>query len=86
VQKDATEASHLGSQVNWTLFQYQEIKAILGSSPIEGTTTKEKAIYINKAHMSKYPTVLIGMPLTPSRPISFSDADVLAVHFRTIMP
>jgi len=84
--QEATEALQPESHVNWTLIQYQIIKAIFGPSPIEGTTTKEKAIYINKARMSKYPIVLIGPPLTLSRLISFSDADVLAVHFRTMMP
>ena len=43
--------------------------------------SKDKAIYINETRRSKYPTVLTDPPLTPSRPNSFSDADIMVVHF-----
>ena len=59
--------------------QYLEVDTIFDASPIEGTTSREKAIYIKKARRSKYPMVLTGPPLTPSRPISFSDSDVSVV-------
>jgi len=43
--------------------QYREIDVIFGASPIEGTSSRERVIYINKAHKSKYPTVLTSQPL-----------------------
>ena len=48
----------------------QEVNTIFGASLIKGITAKDKAIYINEAHRSEYPTVLTNLPPTPSRPIS----------------
>ena len=42
---------------------------------------KEKAIFINEAYRSKYPTMVANPPLTLSRQISFSDKNAMAVHF-----
>ena len=81
VQKDAPEASQQEDQVSRTLIQYREVNTIFGASPIEGITAKEKAFYINEARRSIYPTMLTNSPLSSSRPISFSDADAMVVHF-----
>jgi len=62
VQKEALEATQQESQVNQTLIQYREVNAIFSTSLIEDLTNKEKAIYINEVHRSKYPTVLIDLP------------------------
>ena len=77
VKKGAPEFPQLESQA----IQYWEINAIFDASPIEGPTSRERAIYINEARMSKYPTVLTGPPLAPSEPISFSDSYGSAMHF-----
>ena len=68
-------------QANQTLIQYREVNTIFGASSIEGITAKKKAIYINEARRSRYPTVLTDPPPTSSRPISVSDANAMAVHF-----
>ena len=41
----------------------------------------KRAIYINEARTSKYPTVLTGPSLALTKPISFSDSDASAVLF-----
>jgi len=63
------------------LIDYKEVKTIFGACLLEGTTSKEKAIYINEARRSNYPTLLIGLPPFPSRSVSFTEADACAVHF-----
>jgi len=47
----APEVPQLESQV----IQYRKINAIFSASPIEITTSRERAIYINEARRSKYP-------------------------------
>ena len=42
---------------------------------------QKRSIHINEARKSKYPAVLTGPPLAPSKPISFSDSDASTVHF-----
>jgi len=69
------------SKVNQTLIQYREVNAIFDTSPIKGITTKENVINIKEAFSGKYLTVCTNLPLTPSRLISFSDANALVVHF-----
>jgi len=38
-----------------TLIQYQEVNAIFRNSPIEGTTAKERILYVNEAQRDDYP-------------------------------
>ena len=56
------------------LISYKEVEAIFSACPLEGATSKKKAIYINEARRIKYPTVLTSPPLAPSKPISFSSS------------
>ena len=51
--------------------------SIFGASPIEDTTTKERAIYVNMARCM----VLMGPPSTLSRLVTFSDVDTHVVLF-----
>ena len=45
---------HLGS----TLVQYREVNTIFDNSPIEGTTTKERTLYVNEACRDSHPTIV----------------------------
>ena len=46
----------IGFWANNALVSYKEVEAIFGACPLEGTSSKEKAIYINEARRSNYPT------------------------------
>ena len=63
------------------LVQYQEVNAIFENSPIEGTTTKERTIYVNKAQRGNYPAIVTRPPISPDRPVSFSEEDSYPMHF-----
>ena len=75
--KVSSETSQLEGQV----IQDREVDTIFGASRIEGSTSRERAIYISEARKAIYPTMLTGLPLAPSKPVSFSDSDALTVHF-----
>jgi len=81
VQKEAPEAQHQKSQTSRDLVNYREVDGIFGACPLEGTTSRKRSVYINEACRTEYPAVLVGPPLTPSRPIMFSKADAYVVHF-----
>ena len=47
---------------------------------MEGTATKERTIYVNKAQRDNY-LPIVTRPLTsPGRPVSFSKEEVYSVH------
>jgi len=64
-----------------TLIQYREVNAIFWSSPIEGTITKERTIYVNKAWRDNYLTITTRHPTSPGGPVFFSEEDAYSVHF-----
>ena len=63
------------------LVQYRKVNAIFGNSPMDGTTTKEKTIFINEARRDNYQAIVTGPPTSPGRLVSFSEEDVHSVHF-----
>jgi len=64
-----------------TLFQYQGINAIFENSPIEGTTAKERTLYVNEVRRDDYPTIMT-LPFTPpDRPVFFSKEDSFPMRF-----
>ena len=69
------------SPTSHALVNYQEVDGIFRSCPLKGTSSKEWSIYINEARRTNYMTVMIGLPLIPSKPIMFSEADACPVHF-----
>ena len=75
------KASPEDSQPEGQVVQYREVNTICGASPIEDSTSRERAIYIRKARKAIYPTVLTGPPLALCKPVSFSDSDASIVHF-----
>lgn len=77
VHRDAPKTSRPKGQATQALFHYRELNAIFGFSLIEGTTVKERAIYVNMARRM----VLTGPPLTLTRLITFSDANTDVVLF-----
>ena len=85
LQKEIFEDQQQRNPASNALVIYRETGVIFGASPLEGTTSREKAIYI-EARRSNYPTVLIGPPLFPSRRISFSEVDPAMCTSRTIRP
>jgi len=48
---------------------------------MEGTTTKERTIYVNKARRDNYPTIVTCPPTSPDKVVSFSKEDAYFVHF-----
>ena len=48
---------------------------------MEGTTTKEKTIYVNEAWRDNYLAIISRPPTSPGKPISFSEENVYFVHF-----
>ena len=84
VQRDVSETSRLEGQATRALVYCREVNAIFGASPIEGTTTKERAIYVNMGCRM----VLTGPPSIPSRPITISNVDdhtILFPHNNTLV-
>jgi len=77
VHRDVPETSRSEGQATQALIHYRKVNAIFDTSLIEGTTAKERAIYVNIARWM----VLTGPPSTPSRQITFSDADAHNVLF-----
>ena len=63
------------------VIQYQEIDAIFGAFTIEGSTSREQAIYVSEARKAIYSTALTGPPLALSKQVSFSDSEASTVHF-----
>ena len=57
------------------------MNAIFGSSPIEGTTIKERTIYVNKARRDNYPAIATRPPTSLDGPAFFSEEDAYFVHF-----
>jgi len=43
------------------------MNAIFENSPIEGTTTKDRTIYVNEAQMDNYPAIVTRSPTSPGR-------------------
>jgi len=54
VQKRAPEAQQQGNMANHALSSYKEVEAIFDTCPLEGTVSKENAIYINEACRTNY--------------------------------
>jgi len=67
-------------QAGNTLIQYKKVNAIFSNSPIEGTTAKGRAFYVNKARRDNYPVILTRLLSPLGMPI-FSEAYAYAVHF-----
>ena len=58
-----------------------EVNDIFGTFPMEGTTTKERTIYVNEARRDNYPAIMTRPPTSLGRPVSFSEEDAYYVHF-----
>ena len=69
--------SPLAGQVGNTLIQYKEVRHL----STEGTTLKERAIYVNEAQRDNCPTMLTRSPSPLGRAIFFSKADAYVVYF-----
>ena len=52
--------------------------------PRSNATSRERSICVNEAHKNKYPIVLTGPPLAPSKQISFLDSDASIIYFLII--
>ena len=63
-----------------TFVQYREGERHLRNSPKEGTSTKERTIYINEARRDNYPAIVTCPSTSPGRQ-SFSEEDAYSVHF-----
>jgi len=72
-----TTDEHAGS----TLVQYKKVNTIFENSLVEGTTTKERTIYINEARRDNHLTIVTRPPISPGRPVFFSGEDAYSVHF-----
>jgi len=70
-------AEHPGS----TLVQCQEVNVIFGNSPIEGTTTKERTLYVNEARRDNHLATVTRPPTSPGRLVFFLEEDSYVVHF-----
>ena len=57
------------------------VNAIFGATPIEGTSSKERKIYVNHARSGPSTMSFTGPPPSPGEPITFSDEDAVGVHF-----
>ena len=75
--RDVPETLRSEGQATEALIHYWEVNTIFGAFSIEGTTAKERAIYVNMARRM----VLTGPPSTLDRPITFFDADIHTVLF-----
>ena len=71
-----TISEHAGS----TLVQYRELNAMFKNSPIEGTTTKERTIYVNETRRDNYSAIVTHSPTSPGSPIFFSGEYAYSVH------
>ena len=60
---------------------YKMVSAIFGATPVEGTSSKERIIYVNQAWMDQDSTSYTSPPLPPSEPITFTDEDAFGVPF-----
>ena len=72
-----TTGEHAGN----TLVQYMEVNAILGNSPVEGTTTKEGTIYINETRRDNYMKIVTHLTTSSGMPVFFLEKDAYFVHF-----
>ena len=68
---------HAGS----TLVQYREVNVIFENSPVEGTTTKKRTIYVHEAQRDNYTKIVTCLPTSPGRPVVFSEEYAYSVHF-----
>ena len=55
------------------------MNVIFGNSSIEGTTTKERTIYVNEARRDNHQAIVTRPPTSPGGPIFFSE-DAYFVH------
>ena len=62
--------------------QYQEVNTIFENSPIEGTTTKERTLYVNEARKDDYPAIVTHPPIPFGRPVFFSEENSYPVRFQ----
>jgi len=63
------------------LIQYREVNAIFGTSPVEGTTAKGRAIYVNEARRDSYLAILTCPPSPLDIFVFFLKEDAYVVHF-----
>ena len=70
-----------GEHTNSTLIQYKEVNAIFRNSPVDGTTTKERTIYVNETQKDNCPTIVTRSPTSPGRPVFFSEEDAYFMQF-----
>ena len=75
MHKAAPKAPQQEDPTSRSFVSYREVDVIFGAYPLEGTTSREKVIYINEACRSNYPMMLIVPPPFPSRSISFFEDD-----------
>ena len=64
-----------------TLVQYREVNTIFENSPVEGTATKERTIYVNEAQRDNYLAIMTHLPTSPGMPVFLSKEDAYSVHF-----
>ena len=80
MQKEALEAQQRKSLTSHAPVNYRGVDAIFRTYSLEGTTSKERSIYINEAHRASYSTVLTGPPNLEQANM-FSKVVACAVHF-----
>ena len=68
-------------QAGNVFIQYKKVNAIFDTSPIDGTTAKQRTIYVNEARRDNYLAILTHPPSPLGRPIFFSEEDAYVVHF-----
>jgi len=73
---------HAGS----TSVQYREVNTIFGNSLIEGTTNKERIIYVNEVQRDNHLATMTRPPTFPGGPVFFSEDDSYAVCSLTTTP
>jgi len=64
-----------------TLVQYQKVNAIFRNSLIEGTTTKERTLYVNEGRRDNHLAMVTRPPTSPSGSVFFLEEQSYATHF-----
>jgi len=57
------------------------INSIFEANPIEGSTAKERKLYVNEARRGCYPSTVIASPAAHTHPITFTADDAIKVRF-----
>jgi len=57
------------------------VNAIFSNSPIEGTTTKERTLYVNEARRDSHPAIVTHPSTSAGGPVFSLEEDSYTVHF-----